>query len=82
MHTIDENSLFYNTTPTSLAETETEIIVTLTGVDESVSQTIHTRHSFVSEDILYNMQFVDIIKRFPDGRRVIDYRRFHDVEPV
>lgn len=82
MHTIDENSLFYNSTPASLAEAETEIIVTLTGLDESVSQTIHTRHSFVSEDIIYNMHFVDIIKRLPDGRRIIDYRRFHDVEPV
>ncbi len=82
MHTIDQNSLFYNSTPASLAETETEIIVTLTGLDESVSQTIHTRHSFVSEDILYNMQFVDIIRRLPDGRRIIDYRRFDDVEPV
>ena len=82
MHTIDENSLFYNSTPISLAEAETEIIVTLTGVDESVSQTIHARHSFLSEDILYNKRFVDIIKRLPDNRRIIDYRRFHDVEPV
>lgn len=82
MHTIDQNSLFYNSTPNSLEETETEIIVTLTGVDESVSQTIHTRHSFLAEDILYNMRFVDIIKHLPDGRRIIDYRRFHDVEPI
>ncbi|HEY9809053.1 MAG TPA: ion channel [Halomicronema sp.] len=82
MHTIDENSLLYNSTQVSLAEAETEIIVTFTGLDESVSQNIHTRHSFSSEDILYNKRFVDIIKRLENGQRVIDYRRFHDVEPT
>ena len=82
MHPIDETSPLYNLTPEILAEEEIELIVTLTGLDEMVSQTIHARHSFTAREILWNMRFVDIFSRAPDGRRLIDYTRFHDVVPV
>jgi inward rectifier potassium channel len=54
----------------------------LTGLDDLVSQTIHARHSFATSDILWDMRFVDILSRMPDGRRSIDYTRFHDVMPI
>ncbi|MBD2041516.1 ion channel [Microcoleus sp. FACHB-672] len=82
MHQIDETSPLYNATPESLAEAETELVITLTGTDESVSQTLHTRHAFLSSEILWNMRFVDILSRMPDGRRLVDYTHFHDVMPV
>lgn len=82
MHTIDENSPLYGVNPERMIEEQMEIIVTLTGIDETVSQTIHSRHSFVAQEILWNMRFVDIMLKTRDGRRCIDYSRFHDVEPV
>lgn len=81
MHQIDESSPLYGETPESLAETETDIVITLTGLDETVSQTVHARHYYMTEEILWNMRFVDILSRKPDGRRMIDYTRFHDVTP-
>ena len=82
MHPIDEHSPLYGATAETLAETEAEIVVTLTGLDETVSQTIHARHSFVAGEILWNMRFVDTLSQTPDGRHSIDYTRFHDVIPV
>ncbi len=82
MHIIDETSPLYEATKDSLAKEEAEIVVTLTGLDETVSQIIHTRHSFTIEEILWNMRFVDILSRTPDGRVLIDYDRFHDVIPL
>jgi inward rectifier potassium channel len=82
MHAIDENSPLYKLTPKDLVEQQAEIVVTLTGLDETVSQTIHARHSFVASEVLWDMRFVDIISRKLDGKRVIDYTRFHDVQPV
>lgn len=82
MHQIDETSPLYNATAESLAEAETELVITLTGIDESVSQTLHTRYAFASSEILWNMRFVDILSRMPDGRRLVDYTYFHDVVPV
>lgn len=82
MHQIDESSPLYGATPESLEEAETDIIVTLTGIDETVSQTIHARHYYMTDEILWNMRFVDIFTRKPDGRRVLDLNRFHEVTPV
>jgi inward rectifier potassium channel len=82
MHHIDESSPLYGATPESLEEAETDIIVTLTGIDETVSQTVHARHYYITEEILWNMRFVDIFTRKPDGRRVLDLNRFNEVTPV
>ena len=82
MHPIDENSPLYAITSDRMSEDNMEILVTFTGLDETVSQTIHARHSFVSGEILRNMRFVDILSRTPDGRRSIDFSRFHDVMPI
>jgi inward rectifier potassium channel len=82
MHTIDENSPLYQLTAKDLLEQQAEIVVTLTGIDDTVSQTIHARHSFVASEIVWNMRFVDIILKSPDGGRVVDYTQFHDVKPV
>ncbi len=72
----------YQVTAKDLIEQQAEIVITLTGIDETVSQTIHARHSFVASEIVWNMRFVDIVLRKPDGGRVVDYSRFHDVKPV
>jgi len=80
MHQIDESSPLYDVTHESLVETHSELVVILTGLDETVSQTIHARHSYVASEILSNRRFVDIFLRKPNGRWVIDYNRFHDVE--
>jgi inward rectifier potassium channel len=82
MHAIDESSPLYDLTAKDLVEQQAEIVITLTGLDETVSQTIHARHSFVASEILWDMRFVDIIARTPDGKRAVDYTRFHEVNPV
>lgn len=82
MHPIDETSPLYGETPRSLAEAEAAIVVMLVGIDETVAQSVHARHVYAAQDVLWNMQFVDIFARLPDGRRSIDYSRFHDVIPL
>ncbi len=82
MHAIDESSPLYQVTAKELIECQAEIVITLTGIDETVSQTIHARHSFVASEIMWNMRFVDIIFKTPDGGRGVDYTLFHDVQPI
>ena len=82
MHTIDETSPLWGTTPESLAEKETEIVVTLTGIDDTFSQTVHARHSYIASEILWDRAFVDIFFRCSDGRYAIDYNDFHKVESL
>ncbi|MFE4105659.1 ion channel [Almyronema epifaneia] len=82
MHPIDPSSPLYGETPESLAAANAEIVVALTGLDETVSQTIHARHSFVSEEILWGYRLADILLWTDDGRRAIDYTSFDRVVPV
>jgi inward rectifier potassium channel len=82
MHPLDRDSPLYGATPQSLAAMQAEIIVTLIGIDETLSQIIHARASYLSDEILFDHRFADIFGATPDGRRAIDYARFHDTVPV
>lgn len=82
MHRINEHSPLYLGTPESLAASDSELVITLTGLDDTFSQTVHARHSFIASEILWNMRFVDILSRDEAGQRYVDYARFHEVEPM
>lgn len=82
MHEINEDSPLYGVTPQQMIDEEMEFLTTLTGIDETVSQTIHARHSYVPEETIWNMRFVDILTKTSKGKRSIDYSRFHDVVPL
>lgn len=82
IHPIDDRSPLYGVSPESLFEDETTILVTLTGLDETVGQNIYAHHRFASQDIFWNMRFVDILIWKPNGDRYIDYSHFHDVKPL
>ena len=79
VHPITEDSPLYRATAASLAADEVELIVSLTGLDETFSQTVHARHSYIADEIAWGARFVDILSRLPDGRRQVDYSRFHDI---
>ncbi len=82
MHPIDGESPLRGATQDSLRAAEAEIIVTLNGIDETFAQTIHARHSFIADDLRWDSRFVDILSTLPDGRRAVDYSRFHEVSPL
>jgi len=82
MHPIDSDSPLYGITPEALEEMEAEVVITMTGLDETFAQTIHARHSYIPAEILWNVRFDDILVRLPDGRRAVDYSRFHEVVPL
>lgn len=82
MHAITPDSPLYGATPESLAEQQAEFIVSLTGMDAVMGQTIHARHSFLDTDLVWNARLVDILRTDSEGRRVMDYTRFNEVEPL
>jgi inward rectifier potassium channel len=82
MHPIDENSPFHGKTPEKIKVEGTEIWVSLTGLDETFSQTIHARYAYLTDNIFWNQRFVDIFYQDSDGQWYIDLGRFHDVQPL
>lgn len=82
MHAIDPASPLSNATASSLATEAVEIVVTVTGLDETMSQPVHARTSYLAHEVLWDHRFVDVFTQTKDGRLAIDYRRFHDTEPL
>jgi inward rectifier potassium channel len=82
MHPIDDTSPLHGLTPESLREARVEILVVLVGVDETFSQTVHARHSYGIDAIVWNHRFADILRWLDDGTQIVDYRRFHDLEKL
>ena len=59
-----------------------QIVVSITGIDETFSQAIHARHTYEAADLRWNHRLGDILTRAEDGHRRIDYRHFHDTVEV
>jgi inward rectifier potassium channel len=81
MHPIDPASPLWNATAASLTAEAAEIVVTVTGIDETLSQAVHARTSYLAHEVVWGYRFADVFTQTEDGRLAIDYRRFHDTEP-
>jgi inward rectifier potassium channel len=82
IHPLVPGSKLHGETPESLRAGNVEIYCSLTGLDETFSQTIHSRHSYSVDEILWGRRFVDIMEPLPDGRAGIDFTRFHETKPA
>jgi len=82
MHQLDEGSPLYGAIAQTLTASNADAIITLTGIDDTFAQTVYARHSYIAGEIHWNRRFADIIGSTADGRRAINFNRFHNTEPV
>ncbi len=83
VHPIDEASPFWGKTQADLLANDTEILILLTGIDETFSQQVHTRSSYRADEILWGVKFQRIFDPTePQGRMAIDLDRLDAVEPA
>jgi inward rectifier potassium channel len=81
VHAITPDSPLHGETAESLKAKDIDLVASMTGLDETLSQAVHARHAWMPDQILWGHRFADVLVSLPDGRRAIDYRRFHLVEP-
>ena len=79
MHDVDETSPLFEATRESLEAELAEIVIVLSGVDDTFGQRIHARHSYLPHEIAWGRRLADVILKDEDGGRYIDYGRFHDL---
>jgi len=83
VHPITEESPLYGIDNEAFAKSEGEILAVLKGIDETSSQTVHTRSSYKANEIVWNARFGDIYDRSADtGLLTVDIRKLHDIEPI
>jgi inward rectifier potassium channel len=83
VHPIDTASPFAGKTPEELVRMEAEVLVLLSGIDETFAQSVHARSSYRADEIVWNVRFRSIFLQTVAGSRVsVDISRLHDIERI
>lgn len=79
VHPITPDSPLFGETLDTLKARRAEILISVVGIDETSSVTIHARSSYAPDEIIWGGRFADILSARADGKSQIDYSKFHDV---
>jgi len=82
MHRIDDSSPLKGMSLDDMVAQQVELVVLLSGRDETLADTIYARHAYRPEHFVWNERFVDVLSLSPQGKGVVDLRKFHDTEPI
>ncbi len=82
VHPIDDKSPFKQLDLHHLEDEDIEVIIQLTAFDDTFSQQVHSRHSYLSNEIVVGARFKPAGKIDPHGDLVIPLHAFHAYEEV
>ncbi len=82
VHPITKTSPLFNMSLEKMAEAQVEIFISVTGIDETFAQPVHSRFSYIPKDILLDFRFADMIKRTSKGHLTLEIEKIHVVEPI
>ncbi len=83
VHPIDETSPLWGLDADGVRATDAELLILLSGIDETFSQTVHTRTSYKPDELVWNARFVGIFDSPKEGEHLaIDLRRLSEIEPL
>lgn len=71
VHPINEDSPIFNFTQKDLEEADAEIITLFKGFDDTYSQIVHSRKSFMYDEIIWGKKFVSIIGQNEEGKTTL-----------
>lgn len=82
VHPIDEHSPLRGLSRQDLIDTQAEFLVLLTATEETFSQSVHTRTSYLGEEVRWGAKFGDIyVPPTPEGLVRVDLRKIDSTEP-
>lgn len=80
VHPINEKSPLFEKTKEELTEAEVELLVLTQAFDDTFSQTVHSRASYLDENIIYNAKFAPVFFHDDNGVTTLDLSRLSTVE--
>ena len=83
VHPIDPKSPMWNSTREEMLDSDAEILILLSGTDETISQTVHSRSSYKADEIVWGARFTNMFMRTEEEGIVgMNLTRIHDIEPI
>ena len=80
-HFIDENSPLFGMDESKMRETQVAIFASLSGIDDTFSQTITARSVYRYDEIVYNKRFKDILL-WEHGKVRINLKGIHGIQEL
>ena len=85
VHPIDEQSPLWGIAKTQLDAMDAEVLILLSGIDETFAQQVHTRSSYKAGEIVWNAKFRNILDQTAadgTGDIALDVDRVHEYEQL
>jgi inward rectifier potassium channel len=60
VHAITENSPLFGQSPQDLQDSDTEILTLIKGFDDAFAQTVHSRSSYIANEIIWGAKFTNM----------------------
>jgi inward rectifier potassium channel len=80
VHPITEASPLYRITAEEFNKADSEILILLTGIDETFSQSVHARSSYKTTEVKWGAKFSDVFVESDTGKISIDLKKIHDIQ--
>jgi inward rectifier potassium channel len=81
IHRLDESSPLYGLCVENAEQRLVGIIVSFTGVDETMLQAVHARQLYSAEDLRFGARFADMIDASTPGTLIIDHAQLDELLP-
>jgi inward rectifier potassium channel len=79
MHQITEQSPLYGMSIDTIHDQGILVFLSMTGIDDVLSQSVHASHRYSTKSIIKAKKFVDILDVSESSSYTLDYTKFHDV---
>jgi inward rectifier potassium channel len=83
VHPIDKNSPMWGLTRKDLLDADAEVLILLTGTDDTLSQIVHSRSSYKADEIVWGAKFANMFLRTETAGIIgMNLSRIHEIETV
>ncbi len=76
-HPIDEASPLYGRSAAEIIADDVNLVLSIAGVDETSSQSVHSRHVYAADELNWGHQFVDMFRRDENDFTHVDFSKIH-----
>lgn len=82
LHPITEKSPLFGLSLDELKKRELELMITVSGTDETTIQPVLARHRYLIGDLHFNARLADTLREIEGGKLELNLHRFDDIEKV
>lgn len=82
LHPLGPDSPLAGITPEQADADEVELLVSITGTDETTVQPVFGRKRYLASDLRFGHRPADLLRLLPDGRLELDVAKFDAIEPT